>query len=146
MRVLFALFGIPLSHGFGGIIQGNLLDDGELIGVLAATKATEEEITEKLAITSETRIKITEACEEYRAVAARATEMYFLISNFAAVNAMYQVRRHLCLLLVSQSNAYSDADACSCLHRHLWSSLLCCTEQQSMQLKSRICQCGELPT
>lgn len=75
-------------------LQGNLLDDIELIGVLSATKTTGEEITEKLAIASDTRIKITEACEEYRIVAKRATDSYFMISSFASVNSMYQVPKN----------------------------------------------------
>ena len=39
---------------------------------------------------SETRRRITEACEEYRPVARRATLLYFLIAEFATVNCMYQ--------------------------------------------------------
>lgn len=85
-------------------MQGNLLDDSELIGVLAATKATQGEITEKLGVASDTRVKLTEACEEYRVVAARATDIYFLISNFAIVNAMYQAGlRGLSLSSVARS-------------------------------------------
>ena len=37
-----------------------------------------------------TRRRITEACEEYRPAAGRATLLYFLIADFAAVNCMYQ--------------------------------------------------------
>ena len=71
-------------------MQGNLLDDSELVEVLAATKATGEEITDKLTVASETRAKITEACEEYRVVAKRATYLYNLIAVFSCVNPMYQ--------------------------------------------------------
>ena len=49
-----------------------------------------KEVNEKLANASETNAKITEACEEYRPVAHRATLIYFLIAEFASVNVMYQ--------------------------------------------------------
>jgi len=69
---------------------GNLLDDTELIDVLAVTKQTAQDVNEKLANASETNAKITEACEEYRSVAHRATLLYFLIAEFTTVNCMYQ--------------------------------------------------------
>ena len=48
------------------------------------------EVGERLGVASETRRRITEACEEYRPVARRATLLYFLIAEFATVNCMYQ--------------------------------------------------------
>jgi dynein heavy chain len=69
---------------------GNLLDDVELIDVLNSTKQTAQDVNEKLANASETNLKITEACEEYRPVAHRATLVYFLIAEFATCNVMYQ--------------------------------------------------------
>ena len=71
-------------------VQGNLLDDTELIDVLATTKQTSQDVAEKLANASETNAKITEACEEFRPVAHRATLIYFLIAEFSVVNCMYQ--------------------------------------------------------
>lgn len=49
-------------------------------------------MNERLLTASETRRKITDACEEYRPVARRATLLYFLIAEFAGVNCMYQAR------------------------------------------------------
>jgi dynein heavy chain len=69
---------------------GNLLDDTELIDVLAVTKRTAQEVNERLATASDTNKKITEACEEFRPVARRATLLYFLLAEFATVNCMYQ--------------------------------------------------------
>lgn len=71
-------------------LQGNLLDDTELIDVLAITKQTAGEVNERLTGASETNKKINEACEEYRPVAHRATLIYFLIAEFSVVNCMYQ--------------------------------------------------------
>ena len=70
--------------------SGNLLDDTELVKVLANTKATSAEVAEKLLDANDTNQRITEACEEYRPVAHRATLIYFLISEFSVVNCMYQ--------------------------------------------------------
>jgi dynein heavy chain len=83
--VLAALLSCRLSNS-----QGNLLDDTELIDVLAVTKQTAQDVSDKLANASETNKKINEACEEYRPVAHRATLIYFLIAEFAVVNCMYQ--------------------------------------------------------
>lgn len=69
---------------------GNLLDDTELIDVLAVTKQTAQDVSEKLQNASETNKKINEACEEYRPVAHRATLVYFLIAEYSVVNCMYQ--------------------------------------------------------
>lgn len=70
--------------------QGNLLDDTQLIDVLAVTKQTAQDVSDKLANASQTNNKINEACEEYRPVAHRATLIYFLIAEFSVVNCMYQ--------------------------------------------------------
>ena len=71
-------------------LQGNLLDDTELIGVLAVTKSTAAQVNQKLLGASEARRRISEACEEYRPVARRAQILYFLILQFSVVNCMYQ--------------------------------------------------------
>ena len=50
-----------------------------------------QEVDERLALASDTRKKILAACEEYRPVAHRAMNLYFLIVDFSSVNPMYQV-------------------------------------------------------
>ena len=77
-------------HTLNCALQGNLLDDTELIGVLAVTKATAAQVNQKLAGASEARRRISDACEEYRPVAHRAQIIYFLIAQFSTVNCMYQ--------------------------------------------------------
>lgn len=70
---------------------GNLLDDTELVEVLSMTKATATEVSARMATASETRRRITQACEEYRPAAHRAMLLYFLIAEFSTVSCMYQV-------------------------------------------------------
>ena len=69
--------------------SGSLLDDAELIQVLAKSKKTAVEVEENLANAEETDKKITETREEYRPVAIRGSVLYFLTSGMCDVSNMY---------------------------------------------------------
>lgn len=59
--------------------QGSLVEDESLIEVLQVTKATAEDVSEKLKVAAETEIKINSAREEFR---PGKTEIRIFISHF----------------------------------------------------------------
>lgn len=69
---------------------GNLLDDEELITVLADTKLKSTDVKEKLSSAAEMRRNINEKREQYRPVATRGSVLYFSIVDMSKVNVMYQ--------------------------------------------------------
>ena len=69
--------------------SGNLLDDTELIDVLAEIKAKAKEVTEKLLESKEKAHEIGEKREQYRPVAARGAVLYFCIVEISLVNWCY---------------------------------------------------------
>ena len=69
---------------------GNLLEDEELIGVLANTKAKAADVKDKLAAADDTKTSINEKREQFRPVATRGSVLYFSIVEMSLVNPMYQ--------------------------------------------------------
>ena len=69
--------------------SGNLLDDAELIDVLAEIKSKAKEVTEKLLESKEKAHEIGEKREQYRPVAARGAVLYFCIVEISLVNWCY---------------------------------------------------------
>ncbi len=69
---------------------GNLLDDVELVGVLASTKKKATEVNEKLVAAGEMRESINEKREQYRPVATRGSVLYFSVVEMSLLNCMYQ--------------------------------------------------------
>ena len=70
--------------------EGNLLDDLELIQVLAQTKSTARGVKEKLVMAKETRQSIRQKRDQYRSIATRGSVLYFSMVEAASINPMYQ--------------------------------------------------------
>jgi len=69
--------------------SGGLLEDAELIDVLAEIKAKSKEVQEKLAESAEKSIEIADKREQFRPVAARGAVLYFCVVDLAIINWMY---------------------------------------------------------
>ncbi|KAK2522722.1 Dnah9 [Columba livia] len=70
--------------------SGNFLGDAALVENLEITKQTAAEIEEKVQESKVTETKINEAREHYRPAAARASLLYFIMSDLHAIHPMYQ--------------------------------------------------------
>ena len=70
--------------------EGSLLDNEELILTLQTSKTTSMDVTNQLHIAEQTEKKIDAAREGYRPSAYRASILYFLLSDLARVDPMYQ--------------------------------------------------------
>lgn len=69
---------------------GNLLEDEELVTVLANTKTKAAEVNQKLSAAADTKASIAEKREQFRPVATRGSVLYFSIVEMSGVNCMYQ--------------------------------------------------------
>lgn len=69
---------------------GNMLDNVELVETLENTKNKAAEVMEKLQMASETRQNIDILRNSYRSVAKRGADLFFILSDLASINNMYQ--------------------------------------------------------
>jgi len=92
-------------------VEGNLLDDKDILDVLNNTKNTSTEVAAKLASAAETQEVIQTTCEDYRPVATRGSIMYFLLVECSNINPMYQTAliQFLELFDISMSDAAEGA-------------------------------------
>ncbi|CAM9196185.1 unnamed protein product, partial [Phaeothamnion confervicola] len=70
--------------------EGNVLDDQRLIDALADAKTTSAVIADRVAEAERTEKDIDRARNEYVPAATRATIIYFVVADLAAVDPMYQ--------------------------------------------------------
>lgn len=70
--------------------QGNMLDNTELISTLEETKTKAGEVAEKLKLGAKTAIEIDKMRDGYRPAAKRGAILFFVLSEMASINTMYQ--------------------------------------------------------
>ncbi|CAG9821168.1 unnamed protein product [Phaedon cochleariae] len=69
---------------------GNMLDNVELVATLENTKTKATEVMDKLVLAVETSKDIDKLRDGYRPVSKRGAVLFFVLSDMAGVNAMYQ--------------------------------------------------------
>lgn len=70
--------------------EGNILDNEVLINTLETSKITSTAIQERVKLAEVTEKEITAARELYRVVSNRGSILYFVISDLALIDSMYQ--------------------------------------------------------
>ncbi|KAM4707116.1 dynein axonemal heavy chain 10 [Discoglossus pictus] len=70
--------------------SGNMLDNVELVQTLDETKSKATEVSEKLKLAEKTAIDIDRLRDGYRLAAKRGAILFFVLSEMALVNTMYQ--------------------------------------------------------
>ncbi|XP_078409866.1 dynein axonemal heavy chain 3-like [Cetorhinus maximus] len=70
--------------------EGNILEDEQAINILYSSKQLSQEILEKQQITTRTEKQIDETRDGYRPVATHSSVLFFVISNLAHIDPMYQ--------------------------------------------------------
>ncbi|XP_063786085.1 dynein axonemal heavy chain 3-like [Pseudophryne corroboree] len=70
--------------------QGNILEDERAIDILSSSKKLSQEIQEKQEITAKTEKQIDETRDGYRPVANYSSVIFFVISDLAYIDSMYQ--------------------------------------------------------
>ena len=70
--------------------QGNMLDNTELVSTLEETKSKATEVAQKLELGAKTAIEIDKMRDGYRPAARRGAILFFVLSEMASINTMYQ--------------------------------------------------------
>uniref|UniRef100_A0A336KTI1 CSON011058 protein n=1 Tax=Culicoides sonorensis TaxID=179676 RepID=A0A336KTI1_CULSO len=82
---------------------GNMLDNTELVTTLENTKTKASEILEKLALAQVTSKEIEVLRDGYRSVSKRGAILFFVLSDLALVDTMYQYSLHSFLVVFTYS-------------------------------------------
>ncbi|KAL6114194.1 dnah10 [Pungitius sinensis] len=69
---------------------GNMLDNTELVQTLEETKSKASEVLEKLQLAEKTSMDIDELRDDYRPAAKRGAILFFVLTEMALVDSMYQ--------------------------------------------------------
>uniref|UniRef100_A0A0X3Q3S3 Dynein heavy chain 10 n=1 Tax=Schistocephalus solidus TaxID=70667 RepID=A0A0X3Q3S3_SCHSO len=69
---------------------GNMLDNVELVNTMEETKKKVIEVSEKLKLSTKTTVDVEKMRDAYRPVAKRGAILFFVLSDLAVVNPMYQ--------------------------------------------------------
>lgn len=72
------------------LIPGNILEDETAIKILSESKEVSQVITEKQAISNKNEREIDEIRNGYRPVAIHSSILFFVISDLANIDPMYQ--------------------------------------------------------
>ena len=70
--------------------SGNILDDVVLIETMQASKATSRDISKRVEDAAEVEKTINETRDQYRTVSVRGSILYFVVSDLAGIDPMYQ--------------------------------------------------------
>ena len=91
LHVVVEILNALLLEKLSANSDGNLLEDEELISVLAETKEKVADVKTKLEKAVETKNMIAQKREQFRPVATRGSIVYFSIIDIGQVNWMYQI-------------------------------------------------------
>ncbi|KAG8439501.1 hypothetical protein GDO86_005633 [Hymenochirus boettgeri] len=97
--------------------QGNILEDERAIDILSSSKKLSQEIQEKQEITSSTEKQIDEIRDGYRPAAIHSSVVFFVISNLAHIDSMYQYS--LAWFINLYINAIKKSESSSNLHERI---------------------------
>ncbi|XP_031754732.1 dynein heavy chain 3, axonemal [Xenopus tropicalis] len=97
--------------------QGNILEDERAIDILSSSKKLSQEIHEKQEITTKTEKQIDETRDGYRPVANYSSVIFFVISNLAYIDFMYQYS--LAWFINLYINAIKKSESSNNLHERI---------------------------
>jgi len=84
-------------------LEGSLLDNDTIVGVLQESKSTAESISEQLAISEVTEQEIDEARQQYLPIAVRGALLFLVVNDLCMVDHMYQFSLESYFELVNRS-------------------------------------------